>query len=440
MRLGQECGLDGETMAALYYAALLKDAGCSSNAARMASLFGSDDQHVKRNMRLVDWHDRWRLAMRTAHNCGIGRNPIQRIQHFLRIANTPGMTRDIIAARCERGAQIAVALGFPGLTSEAIAHVDEHWCGMGHPIGLAGSEIPMLSRIILLAQTVEVFWTEDGLRPAMAMAKSRSGRWFDPSLVTRVTGWRRDSAWWARLADREHLDAEVVALEPGARPMVATPERLDAAAHAFAAVIDAKTPFTFHHSTNVARYATAIAAATGADRMTQQDVMRAGLLHDIGKLGISNRILDKPGKLTDAERNEIKMHPVWSWQILERVAAFRHIAGSAAQHHERLDGRGYPWSLSAHELDDTARILAIADVYEALTADRPYRVGMSVAAVKEIMCRDRGTAFDTDILDAAIALADDGVFATLASGGDDAIERVARIQIATIRPRHEQAA
>ena len=109
MRLGVEIGLDAETLGALYYAALLKDAGCSSNAARMAALFGSDDQAVKRDMRLVDWHDRWNLAMRTARNCGIGRNPIARIEHFLRIAQTPQMTRDIIAARCERGAQIAVA-------------------------------------------------------------------------------------------------------------------------------------------------------------------------------------------------------------------------------------------------------------------------------------------------------------------------------------------
>lgn len=440
MRLGNEIGLDSESMAALYYAALLKDAGCSSNAARMASLFGSDDQSVKRDMRLVDWHDRWRMAMRTAKNCGIGRNPIARIQHFLRIAQTPDMTRDIISARCERGAQIAVALGFPGRTSEAIAHVDEHWCGMGYPVGLAGTEIPMLSRIILLAQTVEVYWMESGTRSAMEMAGARSGKWFDPTLVKQVIGWRRDTSWWARLADRVHLDSDVVALEPGSQPMLATPERLDATAHAFAAVIDAKTPFTFHHSTNVARYATAIAATTGADHAVQQDVMRAGLLHDIGKLGISNRILDKPGTLTITERNEIKMHPVWSWHILGRVTAFRHIAASASQHHERLDGRGYPWALTASELDDTARILAIADVYEALTANRPYRIGMSISAVKDIMVRDRGTAFDGNLLDAAIELADQGVFATLASSGDNAIERLERIPIAIAQPARRHVA
>lgn len=424
MRLGRELGLDADTLGALYYASLLKDAGCSSNAARMAALFGSDDQHVKREMRLVDWHDRWRLAMRTAQSCGVGRNPIARISHFLRIAQTPQMTREIIQARCERGAQIAVALGFPSLSSEAIGHVDEHWCGLGHPVGLAGDEIPLLSRVLLLAQTFEAYWTEHGLKAALEMTRQRSGRWFDPALVKHLNGWRRDDAWFATLADRDALDENVIALEPGGAPIAANDERLDAIAYAFAAVIDAKTPFTYRHSTNVARYAVGIATAVGADAMLVRDILRAGLLHDIGKLGISNRILDKPGRLTDEERDEIKKHPRWTWQILEHVPAFQHFATSAAHHHERLDGGGYPWGVNSHRLDFMARTLAIADVYEALTADRPYRLGMSVEKVLGIMCPDRGTAFDGDLLDVAASLAESGTFARMAAAGGDPIARL----------------
>ncbi len=422
MRLGRELGLDGATLGALYYAALLKDSGCSSNAARMAALFGSDDQDVKRDMRLVDWHDRWRLAMRTARNCGVGRNPIARIQHFLRIAQTPQMTREIISARCERGAQIAVALGFPSLTAEAIGHVDEHWCGLGHPIGLSGDEIPVLSRILLVSQTFEAFWTEEGLRAALSMLSARSGRWFDPSMVRCIAGWRRDAAWWKQLADIDRLDDAVIALEPGSAPVLATDARLDATAYAFAAVIDAKTPFTYRHSTNVARYAVGIASALGADAMVSKDILRAGLLHDIGKLGVSNRILDKPGRLTEEERDEIKKHPRWTLHILERVPAFRHFASASAHHHEWLDGRGYPWSLGAEHLDFTARILAIADVYEALTANRPYREGMSLDKVLGIMGPDRGSAFDPELLDVAFGLAEQGVFAELASQEGDPLD------------------
>ncbi|MCC6432646.1 MAG: HD domain-containing protein [Gemmatimonadaceae bacterium] len=440
MRLGRECGLDAEQMGALYYAALLKDAGCSSNAARMAALFGTDDQLVNREMRLVDWHDRWRVAMRTAQNCGVGRNPLARIQHFLRIAQTPQMTREIIQARCERGAQIAVSLGFPSATSEAIGHVDEHWCGLGHPVGLAGDEIPVLSRILLLSQTFEAFWTEQGLRAATRMMRSRSARWFDPTMVSRVETWRHDASWWGTLTDIDHLTTSVVALEPGSSPLFATDDRIDAIAYAFAAVIDAKTPFTYRHSTNVARYATAIAAATGADRETQRTVLRAGLLHDVGKLGVSNCILDKPGRLTDGERAEIMKHPRWTLQILDRVTAFRSFASASAHHHERLDGGGYPWALGAEHLDYVSRVLAIADVYEALTADRPYREGMSVPKVLGIMGPDAGKAFDPVLLDAAVTLAERGVFADLASGAaDDPVVAIEKLH-APMRERSSSAA
>lgn len=440
MRLGRELGLDADAMGALYYASLLKDAGCSSNAARMAALFGSDDQSVKREMRLVDWHDRWRLAMRTARNCGVGRNPISRIQHFLRIAKTPQMTRDIIAARCERGAQIAVALGFPKRSAEAIGHVDEHWCGLGHPVGLAGDEIPILSRVLLISQTFEAYWNEQGLRASLDMINQRSARWFDPSMVAIVTKWKNDRAWWASLADIEHLDERVLELEPGSTPMLATDDRLDATAYAFAAVIDAKTPFTYRHSTNVAKYAVGIATSLGADATLLRDVLRAGLLHDIGKLGVSNRILDKPGRLTEGERSEVMKHPRWTWQILERVSAFEHFAAAAAHHHERMDGAGYPWGLSGERLDFTARVLAIADVYEALTADRPYRDGMPVEKVISIMNPDSGKAFDADLLEVAFELAESGTFALLASTGDDPITRMQNIKLTPVGVRRISAA
>ncbi len=424
MRLGESVGLDREALGALYYAALLKDSGCSSNAARMSALFGSPDQDLKRNMRLVDWHDRWKLAMRTARSCGVGLDPIARVRHFLAVARTPSLTREIIQTRCERGAQIALVLGFPKGASDAILYVDEHWCGLGHPFGLAGEEIPILSRIILLAQTVEAFWSELGTTAALDMAKRRRGTWFDPRLVDTLLGWARDAAWWEQLGDLARLDDAVLALEPGAAPMLATDERLDRIAFAFAAVIDAKTPFTARHSSNVARYAVGIVNAMGGNTASTRDVLRAGLLHDIGKLGVSNRILDKPGKLTDEEFAEIRKHPRWTLEILQHVAAFRHFAHDAAQHHERLDGGGYPWKVPAEKLSYLARVLAVADVYEALTATRPYREGLAPGKVIDIMARDRGTAFDEQVFDAAVALAEQGTFATLSSVTEDGFEQL----------------
>lgn len=427
MRLGRALGLSSDALGALYYAALLKDTGCSSNAARMAALFGSDDQALKRNMRLVDWHDRWKLAMRTARSCGVGLDPFARVRHFLKVARTPTLTREIIQTRCERGAQIARVLGFPAATSEAILYVDEHWCGLGHPVGLSGDQIPILSRIILIAQTVEAYWSEHGTDNAITMVQARRETWFDPTLVDIVVSWRRDRDWWATIADIGQLEALVVSQEPGSVPMQATDDLLDRIAFAFAAVIDAKTPFTARHSSNVARYAVGIVTAMGGNADDTRDVLRAGLLHDVGKLGVSNRILDKPSKLTDDEFGEIRKHPRWTLEILEQVTAFRHFAPDAAQHHERLDGRGYPWKMSADQLSNTARVLAVADVYEALTATRPYRVGMPVAKVIDLMARDRGTAFDGRIFDAAVSLAERGTFATLAEITEDGFEQLQQL-------------
>jgi HD-GYP domain-containing protein (c-di-GMP phosphodiesterase class II) len=123
---------------------------------------------------------------------------------------------------------------------------------------------------------------------------------------------------------------------------------------------------------------------------------RAGLLHDIGKLGVSNRILDKPGKLTPAEWTAVRNHPQWSLQILERVSAFRDLALIAAAHHERLDGSGYFKGLGAERLDLSSRILAVADVAEALSAARPYRDALPADEVLAIMRRDAGHALDAE--------------------------------------------
>ena len=153
-------------------------------------------------------------------------------------------------------------------------------------------------------------------------------------------------------------------------------------------MIDAKSPFTASHSQRVAEIADGIAAVLGFDADGRQILRRAALLHDIGKLAVSNRILDKPGKLTDAEFRAIQTHPVHTLAILERAPCFAALAELAANHHEKLDGSGYPRSLDGADLDLPMRVLAVADVYEALTADRPYRGPLPVDEALAIIDRD----------------------------------------------------
>ena len=366
MRLAAELDLSDAERSDLFYALLLKDAGCSANANRMAMLFDTDDRAAKATSKLVDWTDRraafvWSLRT-AAPETGLRR----RLQVLRGIRDEGDVTRKFMEARCDRGAEIARMLFLSEQTAGAIRSLDEHWDGRGMPDGLRGEEIPLAARILCLAQTVEVFHAAGGLEAARRVAKRRRGRWFDPGLVDAFLRFCGDRDFWGALES-----PDVSEWEPPDLALAGDDERLDRIAQAFARVIDAKSPFTARHSERVAEIADGIGAALGFDPMARRILLRAGLLHDIGKLAVSNHILDKPGKLTDEEFRAIKTHPVHTLRILERAPCFAELADLAANHHEKLDGSGYPRSLQADDLDLPMRVLAVADIYEALTADRP---------------------------------------------------------------------
>ena len=155
-----------------------------------------------------------------------------------------------------------------------------------------------------------------------------------------------------------------------------------------------EAPYTARHSSGVAEIAVSLATLLAIDPGALATVRRAALLHDIGKLGISNRILDKRDGLTDQEWAVMRSHPRWSLEILTRVPAFHDLARIAAAHHERLDGSGYFAGLTARELDPASRLLAVADVAEALSANRPYRPALGPDEVLQIMGRDAGRSLD----------------------------------------------
>jgi putative nucleotidyltransferase with HDIG domain len=189
-------------------------------------------------------------------------------------------------------------------------------------------------------------------------------------------------------------------LEPPDRVLVADDDCLDRVAGAFASVVDAKSSYTAHHSAAVAEIAVELATKLELESEACATQRRAALLHDVGKLGVSNRILDKSGPLTETEWAVMRHHPRWSMEILNRVGAFDELARIAGSHHERLDGSGYFAGLTAQELGLPSRILAVADVAEALGADRPYRPAVSPEDVLDIMRRDAGRTLDADAFEA----------------------------------------
>ncbi len=399
MRIADTIGLSADDRTALYYAMLLKDAGCSSNAARITALFGTDDHAVKPRMKIVDANQKIRLAIETFRTAGAGKGLRSRMSHFMGIVRGGGVTRELIAIRCERGANIARQMGFPEVTCAAIRSLDEHWNGNGHPEGLKGGAIPLLSRIANLAQTMDIFVGAHGVPATMKMVKDRRKSWFDPQLADLVLKWRKDTDWWTWLRESAP-EIEVAALEQADPQRVVNDRGLDLVAQSFADIVDAKSPFTYRHSTNVSRWARAIGAKFYTDEYELVRLSRAGLLHDVGKLGVSNTILDKNGPLSEEERTLVQSHPVHTWEILRRVRVFSDFARMASLHHEKLDGTGYPWGVPAEGLDRQARILVVSDIFEALTADRPYRNGMPIENALGILNKERGSKLDAEVLDA----------------------------------------
>ena len=429
MRIARELRMNSADSSALFYALLMKDLGCSSNSAKMCYLFGSDDRAAKAAVKTVEWTSTARSLGYVARTAAAGRSWWQRARAFTRvIAAGQRGAKELIELRCERGATISRALDFPEATGQAILALDEHWDGNGHPRGLKGERIPLLARILSISQTVEVFTRESGMDAAFDMARERRKTWFDPHLVDIFLKLRRDAAFWERFRSDTPAEA-TAAFEPGDAALVADEARLDRIADGFSQVIDAKSNWTYRHSAGVARIAAGLTATLGYSAAEVRYVRRAALVHDIGKLGVSNMILDKPGKLTAEELAEMRRHPFYTHQILSRVDGFKDLADLAASHHERLDGKGYHRGLAGDQLSPFARVLLVADMFEALTAKRPYREDLSTEKVLGILRKDVGTGICPAVfaaLEAWIAsggLAGDG--AQPAVGGESPQMRLA---------------
>ena len=415
MRLGDAIGLDSDQRSHLFYALLMKDLGCSSNAARFAVLFGADDHAVKCDLKITNWSqpiDAFRFA---ARNVAPGEFWLRRIWQLIALMSRgPAGARDVVLTRCERGADIARMLAFPDETVQAIRALDEHWDGAGQPHALRGDQIPVLARILGLAQTVEVYVTSYGVDAAYEMAVSRRGSWFDPQLVDGFVAVRQDVDFWQSLGT-DDAAAMLSAMEPPDRMLAANDDRLDRIAQAFALVIDAKSPWTHQHSRGVADVSVAVAKTMGYTGDQLRDVRRAALLHDIGKLGVSSLILDKPGRLTEDEFAVMRRHPDGTREILKRTGCFSYLANMAAAHHERLDGRGYNLGLAKSELPLLSRVLCVSDICDALRASRPYRPGLPVERVLDIMRRDVGAGIDPLCFEALQTVLQSG---TIAQAGD----------------------
>ena len=412
MRIAAELDLPDSLRPSLYYALQLKDVGCSSNSARVAQMFRGSDQRAKALSKLTDWSGLFqtspearglgaRVAELASDLGAVPKNlrslwhvvqPEGRLRDRVRCMVDLGKygeqnTREVISMRCDRGASILRKLHFQEEVCEAVRQLDEHWDGSGYAEGLQGDQISLLARICFSAQNLDVFAVADGTEAAIRSVKWRSGTWFDPELVRIAASLHAAGKLWDYCRPGTAVEVTrrmVLDLSPET-PQPLPSERIDGICEAFSSVIDAKSPFTYRHSLGVTRAAEAMAEELGYPEPRLRLLRRAALLHDVGKLGVSNTILDKPGALTAQERAAINEHPLMSRTILERISSFGELARIAGEHHEKLDGSGYPLGLRAEQLCQDSRLLTVADCFSALAEDRPYRRPIPLPEVLSIL-------------------------------------------------------
>lgn len=395
MNIGRVIGLEEADLWELYYVLLLKDLGCSSNASRICELYLTDDLTFKRDFKWVDGSLPQVLRFVLRHT-GSASGMLTRFKALSDIfANGDAIAQELISTRCTRGADIARRLRFSESIAAGIHSLDEHWNGHGRPEGLEAHAIPLYSRIALLSQVIDIMNSSSGPQGVVDEIKTRAGTWFDPELVEAFIQCAQQPVFWGTL-NAQDVVARVLALEPGDFTKPLDDDFFDDIAEAFGQVVDAKSPYTAGHSARVGLYTALLAEDLGLTPQRQRWLKRGALLHDVGKLGVSNTILDKPGKLTEAEYEKIKMHAVYTGQILGRIKAFDELAAVSSAHHERLDGLGYPLGLTAAEITLETRIITTADIFDAITAERPYRGAVPVEKTLVIMKEATGTAIDPD--------------------------------------------
>ncbi|HDV0903491.1 TPA: HD-GYP domain-containing protein [Vibrio fluvialis] len=393
MHIGERMNLSSSELHDLYFTLLLKDAGCSSNAARICELYATDDLTFKQRYKTVGTSLTSAINF-VLKNAGSGEHWHKRISTTIDILkNGTDYAQELIQTRCTKGAEVARELLFSEDVAQGIQHLDEHWDGSGRPDALMHDQIPLFSRIALLAQVMDVFQREHDLNIAFSELENRSGNWLDPNLVA-IAEQLKDNPDFIKALNASSIVPFVLSMSPAQAMIPLDDDYFDRIVTAFGKIIDAKSPFTSGHSSRVAIFSTLIAEELKVDKEDRLWLKRAALLHDLGKLGVSNTILDKPGKLDDDEWAKIQNHAVFTREIIEKISPLKQFAKMAAAHHEKLDGTGYPDKLVADEISMMTRIITTADIFDAITAERPYRGAVPIPKTLEIMEENVGTAID----------------------------------------------
>jgi HD-GYP domain-containing protein (c-di-GMP phosphodiesterase class II) len=409
LRLVDLVGVDDADRAAVYYAALLVNVGCHTDAHEQARWFGDDIAMKATKYEYEPFSARDMAAM--VRLLGSGGTRAHRVRIAFDFAVSGHRELDgMIAAHARMARRLGTELKLPEAALDALGSSYEMWNGKGYPGERAGAAIPIASRIVLLAEFMEVAHRTGGIAAAIELAQRRSGKQFDPNLVEALCA----DAEKVFLDLDETLSWDAVL---GAEPALSrslSPSECDDALTAISRFVDLKSPYTLGHCVAVAALAAAAADSLGADATEITLVRRAALVMRFGCLGVSNAIWDKPRPLSASEWERVRLHPHLTERMLQNSLALAEVGRVAGQVRERLDGSGYPRGLSSASITRPTRVLAAADVYQSMLEPRPHRPAWTAEDAAGELRRE----VSAGRLDAA------AVEAVLGAGGNTASRRV----------------
>lgn len=400
--IGRSLDLPDEQVRAALYTALLHHVGCTGYAHEAGQLVGDEltMYSTTAQTNLADPRE-----MFTTFLPGLTRgHPLRERIRLTLVTVSRGQRIGVesTTAACEVGRDAARRLGLPAEVQRSIYHSYEWWNGKGVPDGLDGDDIPLGARLASLSSTATLLDTTAGVERAVEVVRGGSGRLFDPDLAHHFV----DHA--QTLLDEIDATGPLELLweaEPRPALSVLDPQLLDIAT-VFGDLADLKTPYTHGHSRGVAELARAAGERLAPAVGDLDDLQVAASLHDVGRVAISSAVWDKPGPLRAHEWEQVRLHTYHSERILAASDRLAPLAPLVGAHHERCNGSGYHRGCTHAELPLAARVLAAADVYQAMTQRRPHRPALTPGEAEEqLLAEGRAGSLDAEAVGAVLAAA-----------------------------------
>jgi HD-GYP domain-containing protein (c-di-GMP phosphodiesterase class II) len=400
-RIAERMGLDAQQRATVYYANLLGWIGCHADSHELSALFG-DDIAYRADTYSVDMTGLPFLRLMASH-VGRGLPGWERgIRSAAFVLTARNQVAKLIHSHCSSAGVLSDRMGLDRQVGEALAYVFERWDGRGMPNGARGEDIPLEVHVVHLADVVEVHLRAGGVQAAVDVVRSRRGTQFSPAVVEVF---ERDAAAIVNGLLEIDVWAAVLSQAPD-RDRILDDDEIDELLSAIADFVDLKCPCAPGFSRAVGDLA---AAAARHLRMPPADVTRlcrAGLVHGLGRLGVSNQIWEKKGPLTTAEWERLRMYPYLTGRILSRVGGLESVASLATRHEERIDGSGFPRGLAGAELSVPDRLLAAAVAYHQLLEPGPDRSALDGGGAASRLRDDaRAGRLDAESVDAVLTAA-----------------------------------